>query len=57
MRLRGRGDWENSLKVLHKSDVHALNRRELNWEEQDELHHLCLVNVTGTGIPAGFTQV
>jgi len=40
MRLRGGGDWENSLKVLQKSDVRALNERELNREEQDELRRL-----------------
>ena len=40
MRLRGAGDWEKTLKVLEKSDVRALNERELNQEEQDELYRL-----------------
>jgi hypothetical protein len=40
MRLRGAGDWEKTLKVLEKSDVQALNERELNREEQDELYRL-----------------
>ena len=39
-KLRGAGDWEDKLKVLEKSDVHALNERELNREEQDEQHRL-----------------
>jgi hypothetical protein len=34
------GDWEDKLKVLEKSDVHALNERELNREEQDEQYWL-----------------
>ena len=40
-KLRGAGDWEDKLKVLEKSDVRALNERELNQEEQDEQHWLC----------------
>ena len=39
-KLCGAGDWEDKLKVLEKSDVHALNERELNWEEQDEQYRL-----------------
>ena len=39
-KLRGAGDWEDKLKVLEKSDVRALNERELNREEQDEQHRL-----------------
>ena len=38
--LRGAGDWEDTLKVLEKSDVRALNERELNREEQDEQYRL-----------------
>ena len=40
-KLHGAGDWEDKLKVLEKSDICALNERELNWEEQDEQHQLC----------------
>ena len=39
-KLRGAGDWEDKLKVLEKSDVRALNERELNQEEQDEQYRL-----------------
>jgi hypothetical protein len=39
-RLHGPGEWETALKVLEKSDVRALNERELNREEQDELYRL-----------------
>jgi hypothetical protein len=39
-KLRGAGDWEDKLKVLEKSDVRALNERELNREEQDEQYRL-----------------
>ncbi|KIM82772.1 hypothetical protein PILCRDRAFT_7683 [Piloderma croceum F 1598] len=38
--LRGPGDWEITLKVLEKSDVRALNERELNQEEQDKQYRL-----------------
>jgi hypothetical protein len=39
-KLCGPGDWESTLKVLQKSDVHALNERELNQEEWDEQYRL-----------------
>lgn len=32
-KLRGSGDWEKVLQVLDKSDVRALNERELNAQE------------------------
>ena len=40
-KLHGPGDWEDKLKVLEKSDVCALNERELNQDEQDEQYQLC----------------
>ena len=40
MRLCGAGDWEKMLKLLEKSDIQALNERELNQEEQDKLYWL-----------------
>jgi hypothetical protein len=39
-KLHGPGDWESTLKVLQKSDVRALNERELNQEERDEQYRL-----------------
>ena len=38
--LRGPGDWETKLKVLMKSDVRALNERELNRDERDEVYQM-----------------
>lgn len=32
-KLRGQGDWEQRLQVLHRSDVRALNERQLNAQE------------------------
>lgn len=39
-KLRGSGEWEQTLKVLEKSDVRALNERELTAQEKDEVHKL-----------------
>ena len=38
--LCGAGDWKDTVKVLEKSDVCALNERELNQEKQDEQYWL-----------------
>jgi hypothetical protein len=34
LQLRGPGDWEDMLQVLHQSDVRALNERELTEQEK-----------------------
>lgn len=34
--LRGPGDWEETLKVLHPSDVRGLNERGLNDQEKED---------------------
>jgi hypothetical protein len=40
LELRGSGDWEKVLKVLHHSDVRALNERELNAQEREEIRRV-----------------
>lgn len=35
--LRGHGEWEDELRVLDKSDVRALNERELTMQEKDDI--------------------
>lgn len=47
--LRGPGDWENTLRVLEKSDVRALNERELTTQEKDEIQVLRQRLGTNTG--------
>ncbi|KAJ7169308.1 hypothetical protein C8R43DRAFT_876185 [Mycena crocata] len=34
--LRGHGEWEGVLQVLHKKDIRGMNERVLNWEEKQE---------------------
>jgi hypothetical protein len=40
LKLRGKGSWEDSLKVLEQSDVRALNERELTAQEKEDIRHL-----------------
>jgi hypothetical protein len=35
--LRGRGDWEKVLQVLERSDVRALNERQMTEKEKDDI--------------------
>ncbi|KIM71813.1 hypothetical protein PILCRDRAFT_24708, partial [Piloderma croceum F 1598] len=37
LKLRGKGLWEDSLKVLEQSDVRALNERELTAQEKEDV--------------------
>jgi hypothetical protein len=36
--LRGSGVWEETLKELQRSDVRALNERELSTQEKEDIH-------------------
>jgi hypothetical protein len=40
LKLRGNGAWEETLKVLEKSDVRALNERELTAQEKEEIRRV-----------------
>lgn len=40
LELRGNGDWENALKILHHSDVRALNERQLNEQEKEDIRRV-----------------
>lgn len=40
VKLRGQGKWEERLQVLHRSDVRALNERQLNAQEHLEEERL-----------------
>ena len=40
LKLRGKGSWEDSLKVLEQSDVRALNERELTAQEKEDVRRL-----------------
>lgn len=48
--LRGGGDWELKLQVLEKSDVRALNERELTQQEKDEVAAVHTANSVTTQI-------
>lgn len=43
VQLRGKGDWEEMLRVLNKSDVRALNERELTAKEKDDRRRVRLL--------------
>jgi hypothetical protein len=38
--LRGKGEWEQVLQVLHRSDVRALNERQMTEQEKDDIRHI-----------------
>jgi hypothetical protein len=40
LKLRGKGAWEETLRVLEQPDVRALNERELTAQEQEDIHHV-----------------
>jgi hypothetical protein len=40
LKLRGKGSWEESLKVLERSDVRALNEREMTAQEKEDIRRL-----------------
>lgn len=40
--LQGPGDWENTLRVLHASDVRGLNERSLSELEKEDERHIRL---------------
>ena len=40
LKLRGKGPWEDTLKVLEQSDVRALNERELTAQEREDIRRL-----------------
>jgi hypothetical protein len=40
LKLRGKGPWEDSLKVLDHLDVRALNERELTAQEKEDIRRL-----------------
>jgi hypothetical protein len=48
-KLRGPGEWEQKLRVLEKSDVRALNERELTQQEKDDVEQLRSRLGTNTG--------
>ncbi|KAF9488152.1 hypothetical protein BDN71DRAFT_1499587 [Pleurotus eryngii] len=41
--LRGPGDWETSLRLLHAEDIRGINERALTAEEQEEYRHAQLL--------------
>jgi hypothetical protein len=49
LKLRGKGSWEDSLKVLDHSDVRALNERELTVQEKEDICRLRERNGVVTG--------
>jgi len=40
LKLRGKGAWEDSLKVLEQLDVRALNEREMTAQEKEDIRHV-----------------
>jgi hypothetical protein len=40
--LRGQGEWEKVLQVLEKSDVRALNERQMMEQEKDDILQVCM---------------
>ena len=40
MQLRGEGEWEGLLQVLLKSNVRALNERQLTEQEKEDIHRV-----------------
>jgi hypothetical protein len=40
LKLRGKGQWEETLQVLEQSDVRALNERELTAQEKEDIRRV-----------------
>jgi hypothetical protein len=40
--LRGKGEWEQVLQVLERSDVRALNERQMTQQEKDDIEQVRL---------------
>jgi hypothetical protein len=38
--LRGKGPWEETLRVLEQLDVRVLNERELSAQEKEDICHM-----------------
>ena len=38
--MREKGEWEQVLQVLHRSDVRALNERQMTEQEKDDIRRI-----------------